>query len=108
MIMIDFECLILYSRNIKEKGFKQRKRKMLFQHRKEKILTRLAQKGTVSIQELEESIGVSESTLRRDLVALEKEGLLKRDHGGATTINHLNKEQKWHRKKPSTNQLKIK
>lgn len=94
MIMIDFECLILYSRNIKEKGFKQRKRKMLFQHRKEKILKRLAQKGTVSIQELEESIGVSESTLRRDLVALEKEGLLKRVHGGATTINHLNKEQK--------------
>src|SRR5699024_313849 len=42
----------------------------------------------------EESIGVIESTLRRDLVALEKEGLLKRVHGGATTINHLNKEQK--------------
>ena len=78
---------------------------MLFQHRKEKILKRLAQKGTISIQELEESIGVSESTLRRDLVALEKEGLLKRVHGGRQH-NHLNKEQKWHRKKPSTNQLK--
>lgn len=67
---------------------------MLFQQRKEKILERLARKGTVSTQELEANIGVSESTLRRDLVALEEEGLLKRVHGGATTIKSLSKEQK--------------
>lgn len=81
---------------------------MLFQNRKEKILERLAEKSTISIQELETAIGVSESTLRRDLVALEKEGLLKRVHGGATTPTNLNKEQKMAQKESINQSAKIK
>lgn len=67
---------------------------MLFEKRTEKILELLQQKKTVTIQEFSESLGVSDSTIRRDLIALEENGRLRRIHGGATTVTNLGKEQK--------------
>ncbi|MFF5157771.1 DeoR/GlpR family DNA-binding transcription regulator [Streptomyces sp. NPDC000348] len=39
--------------------------------------------GTLSVSELAEHLGVSEMTVRRDLNALERQGLVRRVHGGA-------------------------
>lgn len=66
---------------------------MLFEHRVKKILNLLEKKSTVTIQEFVSSIGASESTIRRDLISLEEAGELRRIHGGATTVNDIEKEQ---------------
>lgn len=71
---------------------------MFIPNRKERILELLAQKNAVSIQEFVMDLGVSESTLRRDLVALEEDGLLTRVHGGATSKKNIHKEQKMSQK----------
>lgn len=41
---------------------------------------------------LREHLGVSVATIRRDLSELEKRGLLKRTHGGATVINQVTRD----------------
>jgi DeoR/GlpR family transcriptional regulator of sugar metabolism len=46
-------------------------------------LEALTEHGEVSVAELSRDAGVSEMTVRRDLEALEREGLLRRIHGGA-------------------------
>lgn len=66
---------------------------MLFEHRIEKILNLLKEKKTVTIQEFVSSIGASESTIRRDLIALEEDDELRRIHGGATIVHPIEKEQ---------------
>ncbi len=47
------------------------------------ILSRLALAGTVQVAALARDLGVSEMTIRRDLLDLESEGRLTRIHGGA-------------------------
>ncbi len=47
------------------------------------ILSQLAAAGTVQVGPLARDLGVSEMTIRRDLVDLEQEGRLTRIHGGA-------------------------
>lgn len=56
---------------------------MLLQKRHEEILKILEQKGAVSVTTLTELLGASESTVRRDLIALSKMGKLNKVHGGA-------------------------
>ncbi len=51
--------------------------------RRAKELEVLSQKGFASLTELVQLIGVSESTIRRDLEVLEDQGSVKRTHGGA-------------------------
>jgi DeoR family transcriptional regulator of aga operon len=51
--------------------------------RLDRILARLASDGSVSVQELTESLGASSATIRRDLSLLEEQKLLSRSHGGA-------------------------
>lgn len=51
------------------------------------ILQELKQKGTVSVTDLVKLLDASESTVRRDLNSLDQEGLLKKIHGGAITID---------------------
>ncbi len=48
------------------------------------ILDLLEEHGEVSVADLSESLQLSAVTIRSDLRALEKQGLLKRTHGGAT------------------------
>ena len=76
--------------------------------RKQLILNLLKDAEYVSCKQIREYCGVSDVTIRRDLAAMEKEGLLIRTHGGAKkrkTIDYLfsyddkmnlNKEKKEH------------
>lgn len=57
---------------------------MLTQQRHEAILDILQDKGAVSVTELTDLLGASESTIRRDLMSLAKLGKLNKVHGGAT------------------------
>ncbi|MDP2813766.1 MAG: DeoR/GlpR family DNA-binding transcription regulator [Erysipelotrichaceae bacterium] len=47
------------------------------------IINRLDEHPAVSIRQLSKELGVSEATVRRDLDELERQGRLKRQHGGA-------------------------
>ena len=57
---------------------------MLNSERHDVILKIVNEKGAVSVAELTEALGVSESTFRRDLLELSRSGSLKKVHGGAT------------------------
>lgn len=50
------------------------------------ILTLVHQARKMSVSELSQRTGVSEVTVRNDLTALEKQGLLKRVHGSAMAL----------------------
>ncbi len=56
---------------------------MIREERYRAILSLLDKNGTVQVSELAEQFNVTEMTIRRDLQALEDEGLLVRVHGGA-------------------------
>ena len=51
---------------------------MLTEQRQEKILDEIAKKHSVTVTELCEALNASESTIRRDLAALDREGKLKK------------------------------
>lgn len=59
---------------------------MLGEERQQAILAVVEQKRSVSVQELMQLLDISESTIRRDLNALDKEGRLVKVHGGAMAI----------------------
>lgn len=59
---------------------------MLQQERHQKIIAKLQLEGQVKVKELSQLFAVTEDCIRKDLSALEKEGVLKRVHGGATQI----------------------
>lgn len=63
------------------KHFKQKGEKM--NERQKAILELLYQKGKVSVGELSRTLYVSEMTVRRDLIEMEKGGFLRRYRGGA-------------------------
>lgn len=58
---------------------------MLGIERQQHITNRIRQNGKVTISELVSLFGVSAETIRKDLLFLEQEGILKRTHGGAVT-----------------------
>lgn len=60
---------------------------MLTQERRQHILELLNERGSVSVTQLSEAFDISESTIRRDLVALSNLGKLKKVHGGATVTS---------------------
>ena len=62
---------------------------MLGALRKEKIKSILFNDKVVSVSALAERFQVSEETIRRDLTALEEEGVLVRKHGGAILANKV-------------------
>lgn len=57
---------------------------MNFLERKRIILDLIDEKKSIYAKDLVEKLGASEITIRRDLAELEKRGLVKRSHGGAT------------------------
>lgn len=61
---------------------------MLTQERQTAILNAVEDKGAITVTELVELTGTSESTIRRDLTALDKLGKIQKVHGGATAIEH--------------------
>lgn len=56
--------------------------------RNAKILQLLTEHGYISVKELCKLLYVSEPTIRRNLAKLEKEGLIRRSHGGACPISN--------------------
>ncbi len=56
---------------------------MLAAQRQSKIVELVQEKGSVQVEELAQELNVSAMTIRRDLVKLQKEDVLKRCHGGA-------------------------
>lgn len=60
---------------------------MLTQDRQSKILSILKEQGSVTVTRLTEILSTSESTIRRDLTSLAKEGKLNKVHGGATALH---------------------
>ena len=57
---------------------------MLAEERFSLIMEQLDRKRTVTVQELCEALNTSESTIRRDLTELDRQGKLNKVHGGAT------------------------
>ncbi|QDU63692.1 Glycerol-3-phosphate regulon repressor [Planctomycetes bacterium Pan216] len=56
---------------------------MLAEERRQKLSEIVSERGFVPLPELVQLIGVSESTVRRDLEHLHEAGILRRTHGGA-------------------------
>lgn len=57
--------------------------------RRQHIIDFLQRHGAVTISQLEQALGVSLSTLRRDLDTLAAEGVVDRTHGGAVLRQHV-------------------
>jgi DeoR/GlpR family transcriptional regulator of sugar metabolism len=56
--------------------------------RRDRILDRLRTSGSVLVADLASDLATSEMTIRRDLKALEAEGLVRRIHGGALLVSN--------------------
>ena len=59
---------------------------MLTTDRRAQILEILRQNGSVTVSKLAEKFETSESTIRRDLLALSQLGKINKVHGGATVL----------------------
>lgn len=57
---------------------------LLMEERREKIMGELVAQGAVHVSALAQQFGVTTETIRKDLAALEAQGLLVKTHGGAT------------------------
>jgi DeoR/GlpR family transcriptional regulator of sugar metabolism len=62
---------------------------MLAETRRKSLLDLIARQGFATLEELVRALGVSESTVRRDLEALDHAGAIKRTHGGAVYSGEL-------------------
>ncbi len=67
--------------------------------RRQELLEFLEDQHAVSIRHMSEELGVSQSTLRRDLDAMEEEGLVERIHGSARLVQpgvrSMDKRELW-------------
>lgn len=73
----------------------------------QKILDILDSMGSVTVQQLMDELDTSESTIRRDLVAMDKKGYLTKVHGGAIVNNtniHTQDEKVINRLKQNRNE----
>jgi len=61
---------------------------MLTEERYATILRILEEKKAVTVLDLTQALGASESTVRRDLAALHKSGRLYKVYGGATSLDN--------------------
>ena len=59
---------------------------MLQEERFAKILSIIDMEKSATLPQLMETLGVSESTIRRDLSTMDKKGLLVKVHGGAVAV----------------------
>ncbi|WP_407562853.1 DeoR/GlpR family DNA-binding transcription regulator [Streptomyces sp. 184] len=60
---------------------------MLGEKRRTRLLEHVRRSGSVGVEELAEALGVSTSTVRRDLDEMDERGLLRRVHGGALALD---------------------
>ncbi|OYD07414.1 DeoR/GlpR family DNA-binding transcription regulator [Paludifilum halophilum] len=66
--------------------------KLFVSERRKEIMQILHRQHRITVKELSKKVGVSEATLRMDLNQMEKEGLLKRTHGGAILNDYIENE----------------
>lgn len=66
--------------------------KLFLQERHDQIATLLQEQGRVSVADLSERFAVSAVTIRNDLALLERQGRLRRTHGGAMVKSDLGLE----------------
>ena len=59
---------------------------MLAESRRRLLLDLIARQGFATLEEMVKVLGVSDSTVRRDLESLEGSGAVKRTHGGAVSV----------------------
>ena len=59
---------------------------MLVDQRRSQILEIIEMKGFSALQDLVSEVGVSESTIRRDLENLDRNGQIRRTRGGAAYV----------------------
>ena len=71
--------------------------------RQKRIMELLASEGAVSVSRLSVDLSVTEETVRRDLEKLEKQGSLKRTHGGAVPAAENNTYEASLEKRKTTN-----
>ncbi len=57
------------------------------ENRVKTIINLLNQKGEITVKEIARDLNVSDMTIRRDLLILEKENIIKRTHGGAVLFS---------------------
>ncbi|WP_332631774.1 DeoR/GlpR family DNA-binding transcription regulator [Halalkalibacter flavus] len=69
--------------------------KMLMHERRNAILEYLDKDQRIVVSDLSQRLNVSEATLRNDLNNMEKEGLLKRTHGGAVLVDQDPEDNKF-------------
>lgn len=60
---------------------------MTADERRQQLAVMLARRGFADLSVLVSDLGVSESTIRRDLTQLEEEGVVRRTHGGAVFVS---------------------
>lgn len=72
--------------------------RMLAVERRRLIAESVRSRGVVSVAEMAETLGTTEITLRRDLRAMAKDGLLVRTHGGAVQPASLGHEPSYYEK----------
>lgn len=80
---------------------------MLPDERRNSIMATLQEKGSVSVVELVKAFSVSEETIRRDLLQMAQEGLLRRVHGGAFLSNVVRETITFGLRKESMKQSKL-
>ncbi len=74
------------------------KQPMVPEERRRRIARLVREVGSVTVASLESEFGISPMTARRDLVALEEEGRVKRTHGGAVLPDYAGHEDSfWYR-----------
>ena len=61
---------------------------MIAEERWARIVNLVNDKGVITVVQLMEELGASESTIRRDLLRLDEMGRLRKVHGGATRLAH--------------------
>jgi DeoR family transcriptional regulator, fructose operon transcriptional repressor len=61
--------------------------------RHQEILSRARGAGRVEVKQLADDLDVTPETVRRDLTALERLGMLRRVHGGAIPVERLGVER---------------
>lgn len=62
---------------------------MLANERHQKIQKMILNSGAVTVSDLIQQFGVSIETVRRDLLAMERQGILRRVHGGAVAVGGM-------------------
>jgi DeoR/GlpR family transcriptional regulator of sugar metabolism len=68
---------------------------MLPAERRARIMEALHEQRVVKVSTLSDVLGVSEITIRRDLKLLDREGVLRRTHGGAVLVRRPSAEQQF-------------